>query len=85
MTIPLIIMLFIAGMSSAVWAGECWKIQDADTKAWCEATTEGKRSCWKIRNKDRKAYCESLVEGKKHCWKIADKDLATMCKAQTRQ
>ena len=72
-------------LTASTYAGDCWQIKDKDTKALCQATTEGKQTCWQIKNKDQKAYCEAVAYGKTTCWQIKSKDKKAMCKAQTGQ
>ncbi len=53
------LIMSIMLLTSIGFAGECWKIKDKDSKAFCESTAEGKKNCWKIKDKDSKAMCNS--------------------------
>ena len=76
------ILVFIL-LSLSLEAGNCWKVQNKDTRALCESKYEHKKNCWKIKNKDTQAYCEASAYDKKSCWKIKENDSREMCKAET--
>jgi len=75
-------ILILVLLSLSLDAGNCWKIQNKDTKALCESKFEHKKNCWLIKSKDTQAYCEATAYGQKSCWKIKEKDLQAMCEAE---
>ena len=72
----------VIGVCGLLEASSCWKINNLDNRALCEAKFEHKKSCWKIKSADLRAYCEATAEHKKSCWKIKENDLKAMCEAE---
>lgn len=76
----ILLMIFLL-LSNLAFGRTCWKIDNNDQKAYCEAKYENKRTCWKIKNSDLKSLCESEVYGNRTCWKIKDLDKKAICEA----